>query len=143
MEFWQMFGIVGLVALILEIVIPSGFFLNFAVAGFLTAITSFFVCSFYSLIIVFVVLSMLSILLIRPLLLKSRKADQKSEELENMYIGKIAKVVEPITKSSGTVTIFEERWDARLATEDAEDIPEGSEVKIIKSESLLLYVEKV
>jgi 4-hydroxy-3-methylbut-2-enyl diphosphate reductase IspH len=68
---------------------------------------------------------MLSILLIRPLLLKSRKADQKSEELENMYIGKIAKVVEPITKSSGTVTIFEERWDARLATEDAEDIPEG------------------
>jgi len=143
MEFWQIFGIVGLVALILEIVIPSAFFLNFAVAGFLTTIVSIWVCSMQALIIVFVVLSMLSIIFIRPLLLKSRQADKKSEEIENMYIGKTAKVVEPVTKSSGTVTIFEERWDARLNSEDDEEIPAGSEVKIVKSESLLLYVEKI
>ena len=143
MALWQLFGIIGIAAIILEIVVPSAFFLNFAVAGFLTAIISLFVNSMQALIIDFVILSLLSILLIRPLLLGARKSDEKSKEIDNMYIGKTVKVVEPVTKSSGTVSIFEERWDARLNDPEADDIPAGCEAKIIKTDSLILYVEKI
>jgi len=141
MALWQIFSIVAVIAVILEIVIPSGFFLNFAVAGVLTAVLSLFVTSFNALIIDFIILSLLSIWLIRPLLMKSRAANVKKSELDDKYIGETAKVVETVTKNSGVITIYEERWDARTLGE--EDIPAGSDVKIIKNDSLILYVEKI
>ena len=57
------------------------------------------------------------------------------------YIGKIVKVIEPVTKYTGAITIYDERWEAR--TENDETIPTGSEVKIVKYESLVLIVEKI
>ncbi len=142
MALWQIFSFIGVGAIILEILIPSGFFLNFALAGFITAVISLFVNSIPALVVDFVILSFLSLILIRPLLLKSRRSDKDAEALDNMYIGKIVKVVEPVTKNSGTVSIFDERWDARLLN-DEEEIPAGSEAKVVKSESLVLFVERV
>lgn len=141
MALWQIFSIVSVVAIILEIVIPSGFFLNFAVAGILTALLSLFVNSFYALIIDFIILAILSVWFIRPLLIK--KKDEKAEQtgLDDKYIGKTAKVIEPITKTSGAITIYEERWDARTVND--EEIPVGADVKILKNDSLILYVEKI
>ena len=40
------------------------------------------------------------------------------------------------------MSIFDERWDARLAEGD-EEIPVGSDVKIVKNDSLIMYVEKI
>ena len=141
MALWQIFSFIGVGAIILEILIPSGFFLNFALAGFITAVISL-LNSIPALVVDFVILSFLSLILIRPLLLKSRRSDKDAEALDNMYIGKIVKVVEPVTKNSGTVSIFDERWDARLLN-DEEEIPAGSEAKVVKSESLVLFVERV
>ncbi len=141
MALWQIFSIAGVVAIILEITIPSGFFLNFAVAGFLTALISLYVSSITALVVDFIVISLLSIWLIRPLLVRTKDSDNSSG-LDNKYIGKTAKALETITKSSGAITIYDERWDARLLN-DGEDIPAGSEVKIIKNDSLVLYVEKI
>ena len=141
MALWQIFSIAGVVAIILEITIPSGFFLNFAVAGFLTALISLYVSSITALVVDFIVISLLSIWLIRPLLVRTKDSDNSSG-LDNKYIGKTAKARETITKSSGAITIYDERWDARLLN-DGEDIPAGSEVKIIKNDSLVLYVEKI
>ena len=141
MALWQIFSIIAVVAVILEIVIPSGFFLNFAVAGVLTALLSFFVNSWNALIIDFIILSLLSIWLIRPLLLRHRENKDNQTGLDGKYIGKTAKVTETVTKNSGTVTIYDERWDARIM--DGEDIPAGTEVKIVKNDSLILYVERI
>ncbi len=141
MALWQIFSIIAVVAVILEIVIPSGFFLNFAVAGVLTALLSLFVNSWNALIIDFIILSLLSIWLIRPLLLRHRENKDNQTGLDGKYIGKTAKVTETVTKNSGTVTIYDERWDARIM--DGEDIPAGTEVKIVKNDSLILYVERI
>ncbi len=141
MALWQIFSIIAVVAVILEIVIPSGFFLNFAVAGVLTALLSLFVNSWNALIIDFIILSLLSIWLIRPLLLRHRENKDNQTGLDGKYIGKTAKVTETVTKNSGTVTIYDERWDARIM--DGEDIPAGAEVKIVKNDSLILYVERI
>lgn len=141
MTLWQIFSIVAVGAVILEIVVPSAFFLNFAVAGILTAVLALFVNNLNALIIDFIILSLLSILLIRPVLLRKKESRVLQTGLNDKYIGKIVKVIEPITKETGAITIYEERWDAR--TLGNEVIPAGAEVKIVKNDSLILYVEKV
>ncbi len=142
MEIWMLFLIISIVAVIVEIFIPTMFCINFAFAGILTALISIFWGNLQSLLIIFVVLSLLSIILIKPILVKLVKK-QSHADFDTQYIGKIVKSIEPITNNSGAVTIYDERWEARLSQEEAENIPEGEDVKIIRNDSLILYVEKV
>ena len=141
MVFWELFAIVGLACLILEMIVPSLFFLNLAVAGFLTAIFATFLHNWIYLTLIFVVLSILSVMFLRPILVKSRNSKEKETGMEGKYIGKIVKVKEPIGKFSGAITIYDERWEARCETEDP--IPEGSEVRIVKYDGLVLTVERI
>lgn len=141
MVLWEIFAISGLAFLILEMIVPSMFFLNLAIAGFVTALIALFVVSWVVLTIIFVVLSVLSILLLRPILIRQKKSKETETGMEGKYIGQIVKVIEPVTKFSGAITIYDERWEARV--ESDETIPAGSEVKIVKNESLVLTVEKI
>lgn len=141
MVLWQIFAIVGIASLILEMVVPSMFFLNLAIAGFITAIISVFWGTGVSLTIVYTIIAILSIIFIRPLLVRTKSNPEDLTGLEGKYIGKIAKVITPITKSSGAISIYDERWEAR--TESDEEIPAGTEVTLIKNESLVFTVERV
>ena len=140
MDLWEIFVITGLVCIILEMIVPSMFFLNLAVAGFLTAIFALFINSWVYLTLIFVLLSMLSILFLRPILVK-RKQTKEETGMEGKYIGHIVKVTEPVNKTSGSITIYDERWEAR-ADED-EPIPVGTDVRIISYDSLVLKVERI
>ncbi len=142
MEIWMLFLIISIVSVIIEIFIPTMFCINFAFAGILTALISIFWGSLQSLLIIFVLLSLISIILIKPTLIKLLKKETHAD-FDTQYIGKIVKSIEPITMQSGAVTIYDERWEARLAQEGAEEIPAGEDVKIIKNDSLILYVEKI
>lgn len=141
MTLWEIFAIVGLICLILEMVLPSMFFLNLAFAGFVTAIIALFVTGWINLTVIFVVLSLLFIILLRPLLLKNREGKLQETGMEGKYIGKIVKVIEPVDKFKGAITIYDERWEAR--TDCEETIPAGTEVKIVGYDSLVLKVEKI
>ena len=138
---WETFTIAGLIFIILEMVVPSMFFLNLAVAAIITALTAIWITNWPVLIIIFAVLSIVSILFLRPLLIKNQKDKESQTGMESKYIGKIVKVIEPITKFSGAITIYDERWEARVDSD--ETIPVGSEVKIVKNENLVLTVEKI
>ncbi len=138
---WETFTIAGLIFIILEMVVPSMFFLNLAVAAIITALAAVWIASWTVLIIIFTVLSIVSILFLRPLLIKNKKDKESQTGMESKYIGKIVKVIEPITKFSGAITVYDERWEARVDSD--ETIPVGSEVKIVKNESLVLTVEKI
>ena len=141
MVLWEIFAIAGLAFLILEMVVPSMFFLNLALAGFVTALIALFIKSWIVLTFIFVVLSILSILLLRPILIKQKESKERETGMEGKYIGQVVKVIEPVTKFSGAITIYDERWEARV--ESDETIPVGSEVRIVKNESLVLTVEKL
>ena len=118
------------------------FFLNLSIAGFITAIISLFINNSNMLAIDFIILSLVSIFLLRPLLLRTLKHTKEKETgMKEEYIGKIVKVIEPVTKYSGAITIYDERWDARVENDD--EIPKNTEVRIIKNDSLVLYVERV
>lgn len=140
MQYWQLLIIAGVIFIIVEMFTPVMFFLNLALACFVTAIFAVFIIDWNVLVPVFVVLSALFLLFLRPLLIKTRLNGQKTG-VEEKYIGKIAKVTDVITSNSGVISIYNERWEARSNTGD--EIPVGSDVKIIRNESLILYVEKI
>ena len=140
MNLWQLLAVCGIGFLILEMFTPSMFFLNFALAAFITAGVSFCVKNPYLLAIIFVVLSFISFIFLRPVIMK-RFSKSKETGINSKYIGQIAKVEEEITTTSGVITIYGERWEAR--SENSETIPTGSEVKIIRNESIIMYVTKI
>lgn len=140
MSLWQLLAICGIGFLILEMFTPSMFFLNFALSAFITAGVSLYVKNPYILAIIFVVLSFVSFLFLRPVIMK-RFNKTKETGINSKYIGKTAKAEEEITDKSGVITIYGERWEAR--SENDSVIPQGSEVKIIRNESIIMYVEQV
>ena len=141
MVLWEIFAIVGLISVILEMIVPSMFFLNLALSGFVTAVLALFIDSWIYLTVIFVVLSIISILFLRPILLKHKESKEQETGMQGKYIGKIVKVIEPVTKYSGAITIYDERWEARV--DGDETIEVGAEVKIVKNDSLVLTVERV
>lgn len=140
MHLWELLGIVGIAFLILEMFTPSMFFLNFSLAAFITSGISVFLKNPCALTIIFVVFSFVSFAFLRPVL---RKCFCKSKEtgLNSKYIGQIAKAETEITEKSGVITIYGERWEAR--SEDGSVVPQNSEVKIVRNESIVMYVTKI
>lgn len=140
MVLWEFIVICGIAFVILELFIPSMFFLNFALAAFITAAVSAFTAKTSILVSVFFIFSFLSFIFLRPLLLK-RNSKETETGVSDKYIGQKAKVVEDINSDTGAISIYDERWNAR--TEDGSAIPAGSEVKIARNDSLIMYVEKL
>lgn len=140
MAVWQILCVLGIAFVILEIFTPSMFFLNFAVAAFVVAVFSVFILNKFALVLIFFVLSFLSFVFLRPILLR-RNLKETATGIEGKYIGKIAKVVEEVTSNSGVITIYGERWDAR--SEDGNIYSVGSDVKILRNESLVMFVKNL
>lgn len=134
---WQILAGLGLIFLILEMTIPTMFFLNFAVAAFITAICAIYIYNWTSLIIIFVAISLVSLLFLRPLLVKKTHKSQETG-IAAKYIGKTAKVIETVCPYSGVISIYDERWEARSDHE----IPVGCEVEIERNDSLVMYVKE-
>ena len=140
MATWEFIVICGIGFIILELFTPSMFFLNFAVASFVTAIVSLFSANMITLVLVFFAFSFLSFIFLRPLIL--RKMSKETETgVNNKYIGKKAKVIEEISADNGAISIYDERWSAR--TENGEIIPVGAEVEIVRNDSLIMIVKRV
>ncbi len=139
MVMWQLMLIIGFAFLILEMFTPVMFFLNFAVAAFITSLISIFIIDINTLMTVFIAISLLLLFFVRPLFIKKRTKEQTTG-MDNKYIGKTAKVIETITSTSGAISIYDERWEARC--EDGKEIPVGESVKIIKYDSLIMSVKE-
>lgn len=140
MHLWQLWSICGIAFLIFEMFTPSMFFLNFALAAFITAVFSVCIGTISTLIIIFFVFSFVSFAFLRPILVKKFIKD-KETGLQNKYIGKTVTADEEITDKAGVINIYGERWDAR--SDDGSVIPSGSQVKIVRNESIIMYVQKI
>lgn len=138
MALWEFLTICGIGFVILELFTPGMFFLNFAAAAFVTALVSLISTKTITLVLVFFVMSFLSFLFLRPLILK-RMSKETETGVSDKYIGKTAKVIEEVTSDKGVITIYGERWEAR--SENGECFPTDSNVKIIRNESLIMYVK--
>ena len=136
LDLWQLFLILAMIFLLIEMFVPMLFFVNFALACFVTAGLTLFTEDITFLTIETVILSALFLWLLRPILMEKLHA---KTGVEDKYIGKVVKVIEPINANGGAITIYGERWNAKAD----EEIEAGADVKIIKNDSLILYVKKV
>ena len=137
LELWQMLTIAGVVLLIIEILTPTMFFLNLALACFVSAVVSVYETSPAILFPVWIVASAIFLVLLRPL---SRRNSVNAGTGMDKYIGQRAKVIEAIGKDSGVISIFDERWNAR--SKDGDVFAIGSIVVISHNDNLTMYVRK-
>ena len=139
MDLYLWWIIIGVVFIIFEFFTPTLFFLNFGFACFITSIFVYLGFSQVAQAVIFFVSSGLLLLLVRPVLQKLYK---KSSNIEDKYVGQTVKVIKRIDDFSGRITIYGEDWEAR-SNNSGEVFDEGIEVKIVKRDSLILYVENL
>lgn len=139
MDVWVIFAVAGLAFVILEMLVPSMFFLNLALAGFVTSGIAYFFDDWLWCLFIFCVLSLASVLLLRPLMLGRKKGHEHATGMEAKYIGKVVKVVEDVDSFKGAISIYDERWEARAETK----IKAGAKAKIVKYDSLILTIEPI
>ncbi|MBO5039185.1 MAG: hypothetical protein J6C85_07025 [Alphaproteobacteria bacterium] len=141
MSAWIFFLILALIFFIIEIYTPTMFFLNFAIAASFCGFLGIFTDNYNILIPLFAILSILFLLFLRPFFNINPKKN-KEHSFESPYIGKQATALTNITAFTGRIKIYDEDWEARLASEDAEEIKQGAKVNIIRHNDLTMYVEK-
>ena len=143
MAVWQFCLCVGLALLIAELFAPFTFFLSMAIGAFITAVVAVWSASVTVLVPVFAVFSLVSLLIFRPFVAKNQNhAEDDKTGIGGQYIGKVVKVIKTVTKNSGAISVYGERWEARSLDEN-QTFDEGEDVEIAKNESLIMYVQKV
>lgn len=140
MDMWLLLLIASVVFLVLEMFTPTLFFINLAVATAVSAIFAYLGFSNLAVTFVFLIVSIATIWFVRPILLKQINEKKQTTGLDDKYIGKVAKVVKEVSKTDGRVAIYGEEWQA---VTDGENIPTGSEVKILSNDSIIFKVEKI
>lgn len=139
---WQLWVLVTVVCLILELTSGDLFILCFSIGALVTAVLSAFGLGFYGQLAVFVVASVLSLLFVRPSLVR-RLHGRKKERLSNAdaLIGRIGRVSEAIEQGGyGRVAIDGDYWKA--VSSDGTYVPMGQNVRVVGRESIIITVEK-
>lgn len=145
MEIFKIWAIFGFIFLFLELAAPSMFFLPLGGAAFFSAIVAFkFPDNHWAQAIAFAVFAVIFFLATRPFM-KKKPTQAEQTGLEAKYIGNVASVIKdiavPNTDGIGTIKIYGETWQAKSL--HADEIKVGQMVKIIKNESLIMFVEKI
>lgn len=137
---WQLWTLVGILCLILELTSGDFFIMCFSIGAFVTAIVAAFVPSFTVQVIVFAVASLLCLLFVRPLALKyfHRKDPDRPSNADAM-VGRRGVVTEKIeTGGYGRVKIDGDSWKAQSSI--ASDINKGTRVEVTAIDSVIITV---
>lgn len=140
---WQAWIVVAVLCLIAELSTGGFFVICFAIGGLAAAIFSLF-GGIYLQLAVFVLVSVVSIFMVRPFALKYLHFG-KDHVVSNAdaIIGRIGRVSQTITRGDyGRVAIDGDDWKAQSSAA-TEDIPEGSSVKVVARESIIIDVTPI
>ena len=140
---WLLWIIISIVCLILELSSGDFFILCFAIGAAASSILAGCGLSLTWQIVAFAVVSALSLFLVRPALIRKLHKPHR-ERLSNAeaLIGQMGRVSEPIEANGyGRVAIDGDDWKALSA--DGSAIGEGTRVRVIKMDSIILTVEPI
>ena len=138
---WQLWALVVIVCLILEITSGDFFILCFSIGALVSAVIAAVGGSFAVQLEIFAVVSVLSLFFIRPRLVKLLHGKRR-ERLSNAdaLIGRVGKVSEAIESNGyGRVAIDGDDWKAVSA--DGSYVPLGQKVRVVGRESIIITVE--
>lgn len=140
---WQLWALVVIICLILEITSGDFFILCFSIGALFSAVVAALGGGFTVQLEIFAVVSVLSLFFVRPRLVK-RLHGKRKERVSNAdaIIGRVGKVSEAIESGGyGRVALDGDDWKAVSA--DGSYVPQGQNVRIIGRESVIITVEKV
>lgn len=138
-QLWQIWCISGVILFIIEVFSPSMFFFNLALACFVSAIVASLGVDLIWQVLVYGLFSTIFLIWLRPFLIKTQNGEKP--ETTEMYVGKTATVVEDVDAENGRIAIFGEEWQAKSL--NGETIAKGRYVKIVKNDSIVMFVEPI
>lgn len=143
-DIWQIWLLIAIICLILEIFIPSFVVFNFGIGALLATLAAGINLSIEWQIVFFSVGTLTSFFLIRPVMLKwfYKKSDPVKTNIDAMH-GRTAIVSETIDNANnkGRVQLDGDDWKARSANNEI--IVKGTLVEIVKTESILTIVTPI
>ena len=134
-------SVIAVLCLILELTAGDFFIICFSIGAVFAAACAAMGGNFYWQMIVFAALTLVSLFLVRPFALRylHRNEEQRVSNADAL-IGRKGRVVETIEKGGfGRVAIDGDVWKA-VAIND-EKIPEGTSVRVVSRESIIITVE--
>ena len=136
---WQVWAIIAIVCLILELSSGDFFIIFFSIGAVFAVISEVCGLSIYWQIFIFAIFSLLSVLFVRPVaLLYLHKNDPNKPSNADALLGRTGKVTEPISAGqSGYVQIDGDMWKAV----SQQSIAVGETVRVIGRESTIITVE--
>ena len=140
---WQLWAIISILCLILELSSGDFFIMCFSIGAFVSLIAALCGMTFTAQIIVFAIASALCLWLIRPLALRylHRNNDERPSNADAL-IGRVGRVSQNIEANGyGRVAIDGDDWKA--TGEGGVAIPKDTRVKVIALNSIIVTVEPV
>ena len=139
---WQMWAVVAIICLILELTAGDFFIICFAIGAVGAAVDAGLLGNgIYAQLFVFVVITLLSLFYVRPFAKRYlHKGEDKRISNADALLGRQGRVVEPVKAGGfGRVQIDGDIWKA--VTKGDADIPEGANVVVVDRASTIITVE--
>lgn len=142
MHLWQLWAIVAVVCLILELTAGDFFIICFSIGAVFACLTDVLGGGIILQLIVFAIFTLASLFFVRPFAVRFlHKNEPNRVSNADALLGRKGRVVETVKADSfGRVQIDGDIWKA--VTNEAQDIPEGSNVKVVSRESTIITVER-
>ncbi len=140
---WQLWAILAVVCLIVELMTGGFFIICFAI-GAVAAAVSTLLGGLALQVVVFIIFSAVSIFMVRPFALRYLH-ENKPAPVSNAdaILGRVGRVSETIVAGGfGRVAIDGDDWKAQATGTDT-DIPEGALVQVTGRESIIIDVKPV
>ena len=140
---WQMWAVVAVVCLILELMAGDFFIICFSIGAVFAAIAAACGLGIYSQLVTFAVFTLISLFWVRPFAKRYlRKGEDNRVSNADALMGRQGRVVETVEADGfGRVQIDGDVWKA--VTKESADIPEGSNVRVIDRKSTIITVETI
>ena len=143
LHLWQMWEVIAVVCLILELTAGDFFIICFSIGAVFAAITAAVGGGIYLQLVMFAVFTLISLFWVRPFAQRYlHKGEDNRVSNADALLGRLGRVVETVKADGfGRVQIDGDIWKA--VTNETQDIPEGSNVRVISRESTVITVESV
>ena len=143
MHLWQIWAIVAVICLILELTAGDFFIICFSIGAVFACLTDALGGGIILQLIVFAVFTLASLFFVRPFAVRFlHKGESNRVSNADALLGRKGRVVETVKADSfGRVQIDGDIWKA--VTNEQNDIPEGTDVRVISRESTIITVETI
>ena len=140
---WQMWAVVAVICLILELTAGDFFIICFSIGAVFAAITAAVGGGIYWQLLMFAIFTLVSLFWVRPFAQRYlHKGEDNRVSNADALMDRQGRVVEPVKADGyGRVQIDGDIWKA--VTNEAQDIPEGANVRVVGRESTIITVETI